>query len=109
MPKKTLEQKIRAQKRRLAGLEKAIPLGQAIDTKDKQQEQITTPVFRLPNLGKIRAYESGGQTIAATAKIQSTDIAYIKRDMIRISLLTVGILGIEFLLYWLLEIKNFSF
>lgn len=105
MPKKTREQKMKSMERRLTRLEQAPILQPEGQQLDDEPSTITTPVFRLPNLNK-RAASASQQKAQA---IVITDAKAVQSDIVRIILLTTGVLGIEFFLYWLIEIRKVTF
>lgn len=113
MPKKTREQKIRAQQRRLTQFEQVLPT-QTDDQATRGQEGATiTPLIRLPSLGSQRAaspFPTRPPQQTQAAHTQSlADAKAVRHDMVRILLITALVLGLEVFLYWLLEIQKYHF
>lgn len=99
MPKKTREQKIRSMERRLTRLEQSAAA--PVDNSDDLPSAPSAPVFQLPNIRK----QVTSQQQKTSATVVLNDAKAVQQDILRIIILTIGILGIEFLLYWLIKIR----
>lgn len=109
MPAKSREQKVRAQERRLRQLGVTMP--DASQPAPAGEQEIPVPhhhhtqTYSLPK--SLDGTQQASSGLSRTTYL--TDAAYVRKDIIRIIFLTFGVIAIEFILYWLLEIQKIRF
>ncbi len=109
MPKKTREQKLRAQQKRLKHLDETLfSASPAIaDTPPSQQESQTitaAPSYRLPALQAEKSVSP--KIVTQNTSVVQQDISYVRKDLTRIIFLTAAILVIEFSVFWLVHFEH---